>query len=302
MDLQVLDLDGGIVQQRELLDRYRPEVMAARGWGERLRMACGFWAFRRFEMALPKCSDPRITLYGSGDFHHISLALVRRIRGPFNLLVLDKHPDWMRGVPIMHCGTWLWHALSLHQLKYVFHLGGELDFDNHYRWLAPWRELANGRVRTFPAIRRFSRGRWTNIVNQPLRREPHILVTTVRLEQLLGLSRPELAARPLYISLDKDVMVDGDAVVNWDSGLLRLSEVQVIVDWFVSACEGRLAGMDIVGDWSPVRVQGPLRRALHWTEHPRLTVDPVKASQRNERTNLALLRTVSRGGAVPMAG
>ena len=60
---------------------------------------------------------------------------------PFNLLVLDKHPDWMRGIPFLHCGTWLHHALQLPTLNRVIHCGGDLDFDNAYRWLAPWREI-----------------------------------------------------------------------------------------------------------------------------------------------------------------
>jgi hypothetical protein len=302
MDVQVLELDGGIMQQQGLLDRYRPEVIPLRDWGPRIRLACGFGAFRRFENALPQQHHPCLTLYGSGDFHHVSLALLRRLRGPFNLLVLDKHPDWMRRVPIMHCGTWLRHALRLPGLQRVFHLGGELDFDNSYRWLAPWKELSLGRVKTFPAIRRFRRGRWAGIANEPLRRDPNCPVTPNRLEQLLGSSRPQLANCPLYVSLDKDVMVADEAVVNWDSGHLRLVEVQAILEWFLGACNGNLAGLDIVGDWSPVRVCGILRRILHWTEHPRLCVCSAEANRCNERTNLALLNTVGRAGALANAG
>ena len=65
-----------------------------------------------------------MTLYGSGDFHHVTLALIRQIREPFNLLVLDKHPDWMRGIPFLHCGTWLRHALRMATLNARFPLRG----------------------------------------------------------------------------------------------------------------------------------------------------------------------------------
>ena len=51
--------------------------------------------------------------------------------------------------------------------------------------------------------------------------------------------------------------------------------------------------MDIVGDWSPVQTQGLLRSFLHWSEHAKMDVDPVKASHRNEITNLSLLERVS---------
>ena len=120
---------------------------------------------------------------------------------------------------------------------------------------------------------------------------------TERLEQLFGPSRQRLVSCPLYISLDKDVMVQADAFVNWDSGHLHLAEVQTILQWFISASNGNLAGMDIVGDWSPVQVSGLPRRVLGWIEHPRLAVDPVATDRRNERTNLALLELVSRLGA-----
>src|SRR5262249_25661549 len=159
----ILDLDGGVVAQHPLLNAYTPEVVSLRDWGPRIRIGCSFGAYRRFERHLEERLNPTptesvLTLYGSGDFHHVTLALLRRLREPFNLLVIDKHPDWMRGVPVLHCGSWLLHALRLPNVRRVFHLGGELDFDNVFRWLAPWRQLRDGKVSTYPAIRQFVRG------------------------------------------------------------------------------------------------------------------------------------------------
>jgi hypothetical protein len=88
--------------------------------------------------------------------------------------------------------------------------------------------------------------------------------------------------------VDKDVLVEQDAVVNWDSGHLRIDEATMVLDTFLQAAGG-LAGADLVGDWSPVHVRGWLRRLLHQTEHPRLTVDPERATVRNEATNGRLL-------------
>jgi len=83
-------------------------------------------------------------------------------------------------------------------------------------------------------------------------------------------------------------------VVNWDSGHLVTDEVLDVLGAFVGAAAGNLAGMDVVGDWSPVRVQGMLRRFFHLTEHPPLAVNPHDATRRNEALNLALLDTVAR--------
>jgi hypothetical protein len=294
MDVQILDLDRALVNQRELLERFAPLVTPLQDWGPRIRIACSFAAYHAFERALHERlqkDSQNLILYGSGDFHHVSLALLHRLRQQFNLLVVDKHPDWMRGVPVMHCGTWLHHALRLPNLQRVFHLGGDLDFDNLFRWLAPWRQIREGRIVTIPAVRPYTRGRWRDVAVTPLRENGVERVTEDRLESLLGGFRADLLSHPLYISLDKDVMLERDAIVNWDSGHLELDEVRTILCWFRAACGGRVAGMDIVGDWSPVRVRGWLRHAMHLTEHPVLNFVPEEASRVNGAVNAALLES-----------
>jgi len=266
-------------------------VLPMRWWGPRLRLACRWAAFRRFERELAMLIDsqrPCLTFCGSGDFHHVSLALLGQQTSPCNLLVLDKHPDWMRGVPLLHCGTWLWHAAALPQVAKIYHVGGELDFDNGYRWLAPWRLLHSRKVAVLPAVRRFKGRRWSAVPHVALRARPDELVDLERASECVAPFRDELAARPLYISVDKDVLSASEAVVNWDSGHLMTGELLSVIEAFIDAACGRLAGLDMVGDWSPVQVKGLLRRALHWTEHPFMEIGADDALRRNERHNLRL--------------
>src|SRR5262249_29952654 len=143
-----------------------------------------------------------------------------------------------------------------------------------------------------PGRRGYERGRWKGVSHQPLRPQPDQPLTLSRLGELLRPFRDELRSCPLYVSLDKDVMTSADSIVNWDSGHLTMAEVLTVLQGFLAAAGGNLAGMDVVGDWSPVRVSGLLRRFLHLTEHPSLTVDPAEATRRNEQTNLAVLRCV----------
>jgi arginase family enzyme len=226
------------------------------------------------------------------------LALLRRLTGPFNLLVIDNHPDWMRGIPLVHCGSWLFHAAQLPGVQRIFHLGGEVDFDNAYRWLAPWPMIRSGKIVVGPARRRF-RGRWWDrIQHRPLRRGADEPVSHAIIEDWLAPYRAELAARPLYISLDKDVLTASEAVVNWDSGHLTAPEVLAILETFMNAVGGESLGMDVVGDWSPIHVHGLLRRTLHWTEHPALAVDPDETARRNGALNVRLLDCLS---SVPVA-
>ena len=86
-----------------------------------------------------------------------------------------------------------------------------------------------------------------------------------------------------------------DSVVNWDSGHLTLPEVRSILAVLLDLCGGRLAGMDVVGDWSPVQTTGLFRRLFHWTMHPPLVIDPTMAGQCNAQVNRLLLGDVLTG-------
>lgn len=298
MKIRILDLDRSVVAQPRVVAHTNATVYDLGRWGPDVRMACRFRSFARFERALaeslggPNDHRPGLTLYGSGDFHHVSLALLRRLTEPVNLLVIDKHPDWMRGVPLLHCGTWVYHAGRLPNVRTIFHVGGDLDFDNAYRPLAPWPWLRSGKVRTIPAIRRFQGGGWNRVATEPLRPEPGTPLDGSRLDRLLAPHRRELASLPLYVSVDKDALQATEAVVNWDSGFLSLDELERVLRGFLDAAQGGLAGADSTGDWSPVEVRGVLRRILHVTEHPRTGGEDHLAAGRNERVNLRLLKVL----------
>jgi hypothetical protein len=294
MRVRILDLDGSVTAQEKLLHWHRPNVVPLRAWGPRVRMACRWGRFRQFEKTLDlalrehDAREPAVTFCGSGDFHHVSFALLRRLPGPFNLLVIDKHPDWMRGIPLLHCGTWLHHAAQLPQIRNIFHVGGETDFDNAYRWLAPTPLLRSGRLTLFPACRTFRGGFWERVPHQPLRIAADRPVTGSRLASLLWDHRPVLQSCPLYISLDKDVLLAPEAPVNWDSGYLHFDEVQEILRAFCRSANNRIAGIDVVGDWSPVVTQGWLRSLLHRVEHPTLSVDSRSATKLHQNLNTGL--------------
>ena len=296
MRVRVLDLDGAVTSQDRLLDKFLPDVHDLRRWGPVLRLACRWPRFHRFERWLDRTigrdnqREPAITFLGSGDFHHLSLALLRRLHHPVNLLVFDKHPDWTRGLPFLHCSSWLYHAAQLPNVKRIFHVGGDKDFDNACRWLAPSGLVQTGKIVVLPAVRRFHAGFWPTIPHEPVRARPDTPVQRDRLEELLLPYLDDLERWPLYVSLDKDVMWMPESVVNGDSGHLDLTEMQELLDFFLKAAGNELVGMDVVGDWSAVRTQGLLRGLLERLAHPRLSIDASQARLCNERTNMMLLR------------
>jgi hypothetical protein len=178
----------------------------------------------------------------------------------------------------------------------IFHVGGELDFDNGFRWLAPWRCLDSGKISVIPAVRRFRGRRWSRIAHEPLRLRPDLPADRTRIAELIQTFESDLSGMPLYVSLDKDVLTSEEATVNWDSGFLQAAEALEVIRAFVKAARGNIAGMDVVGDWSPVRVSGLFRHAMHWVEHPRLPSEPARAADLNERCNLAVMRALRSWG------
>ncbi len=142
----------------------------------------------------------------------------------------------------------------------------------------------------FPAQRQFVRGRWAGITVHPLLREGVSL--TSALNDALRPFRDQLSRLPLYISIDKDVLCAEDAAVNWDSGLLRLPEALTIVETFLAAADGRLAGADVLGDWSPIERGHWLNRLCDRLDHPSPEHDPADATARNRRANTAIIQVL----------
>ena len=52
------------------------------------------------------------TLFGSGDFHHLSAVWTRQLTEPFSIISFDNHPDWDIRPPRWSCGAWVNRALE----------------------------------------------------------------------------------------------------------------------------------------------------------------------------------------------
>ncbi|MBS0582701.1 MAG: hypothetical protein JSS42_06310, partial [Proteobacteria bacterium] len=80
-------------------------------WQEAIRFGCGNRTMealaRKLDAELPR--DYGTVFMGSGDFHHLSWPLIRRLRDRerFQVVVFDNHPDNMRFPFGIHCGSWV---------------------------------------------------------------------------------------------------------------------------------------------------------------------------------------------------
>ena len=58
MHIRILDLDGSVVQQQRLLRRTQAAIATLSTWGPRIRLACSWRRFHRFESALAGTERP----------------------------------------------------------------------------------------------------------------------------------------------------------------------------------------------------------------------------------------------------
>eukprot|EP01087_Luapelamoeba_hula_P010736 TRINITY_DN2855_c0_g3_i1.p1 TRINITY_DN2855_c0_g3~~TRINITY_DN2855_c0_g3_i1.p1 ORF type:complete len:480 (+),score=95.01 TRINITY_DN2855_c0_g3_i1:53-1492(+) len=307
--VRILNLDDAVPQQTKMMEVAQPDVQVydAKAWGPVMRMAASFGRYKRWEAFLssPQCfnsphdatekNTTTVTFYGSNDYHHLALSLIRRIRQPMNLVLLDNHPDYISCPFGTHCGSWFHQASSLPTVHQSFHFGGASgEWEDEVLCntvFTPWSLLKSGKIRVHPATESFSVQEWKNVSTTPVREMEYTFLSLERCRRLLAPYREELAARPLYITLDKDVMNTHDCIQNWDSGYLTKREVFTLIQTLVEMSNGQLIAIDVTGDWSPVIVHGFMRRLFNYLQHDEdKGKDKPHANLVNQTTNAGLLQ------------
>lgn len=119
----VLHFDDVYLYQRRL--RSIGEEIDLRGIGG-IRYLCPLERLEELDRKIPSY-EKSIVFIGSGDFHYITYLLLRRIKEPFNLLLIDNHLDIKETFDgFISCGSWLRSILSDEYLKHVFYLGSDI--------------------------------------------------------------------------------------------------------------------------------------------------------------------------------
>ena len=248
-----LDLDGAWESPPAALPR-----LDARQWGPRLRCFAPRRAMQQFvDEVVTKL--PPFVLYGSGDFHHLTAALIANSKAN-NVVVFDNHPDWDRRPPHWACGGWVNRALELPNVKSVSVWGcGNFELN----W--PARIFGNHRIEVFAWRERYPR-------------RGHMTRSDWR-------SQFESFARHLgdvYVSVDMDCL--SDAVTNWENGLFTAGDVA----WAIRRLTNVVGG-DICGAYSPPVYERRLQRfAAEW-DHPKL---PPRELARARAINTAAVETI----------
>lgn len=213
------------------------------------------------------------TLYGSGDFHHLTRLLLRRhARDQLVVVVFDNHPDWDLRPPRWGCGGWTARAERLPRVEQIVVWGcGNFELKLPSRAFADHRALREGRLRVHA---------WAERQPESVgRRFPCEGLDTWRpaFEEFAA----GLAGARVYVSVDLDCLRAEDAVTNWENGLFRPADVA----WAIRTlrAQARLVGGDVCGAYSPQRYARARQRfAARW-DHPH--VEPPPSLEQARRVN-----------------
>ncbi len=247
-----------------------------RAWGPRLRYSTtrremeAFYETVRRDLAA-------FTLFGSGDFHHLSALWLRRITQPFTLVSFDNHPDWDIRPPRWCCGTWINRALELPAVQAAAIWGcGNFELNWPGYLYVNRRALREKRLAVWPWTERLQssgRRRWAGIARENWRGDFMAFAQT-------------LAGKNVYVTVDLDCLEEGEAATNWEQGLLKADDVRWAIEEI--AASGTIIGGDLCGAASEQRYAGWMQRLSARMDHPKKTTNAAAAGELNARA----LRTI----------
>ncbi|MGH8117609.1 MAG: hypothetical protein ACREPJ_09945, partial [Rhodanobacteraceae bacterium] len=248
--------------------------------------------------------QPSITFLGSGDFHHLAALLIERVAEPFSVLHFDNHPDWVRLAPRWHCGSWVNRVLALPQVQRVVTVGVcSDDLVNPGRKGGNLPALDAGRLALFPWQHEPSRVRrriadgpghawrdgcihWRNLGEVPTDDAARMVLDAI-------------PGEAVWITIDKDVLPEQEALTNWDQGQMPLTALVAMLR--AVGEHKRVLGADICGEYSPARHRNWLKRIEAHMDQPARDATDRRRIDANVCTDCELARVLFDACARPVA-
>jgi arginase family enzyme len=293
--LRILDTDGSV--DAAALAAVAPWASVTRVDLRDLGPSLRLWSRRRNVDAararIAAAADPRpsVTFMGSGDFHHLAALLAERIEEPFTLLHFDNHPDWVRLAPRWHCGSWINRVLALPNVQRVVTVGCcSDDLADPGRKGGNLPALDAGRLALFPWQHEASRVR-RHIADGPGHawREGRIHwrnLADMRLQEAIDTVMAAIPTEAVWITIDKDVLPEREALTNWDQGQMPLAALLAMLQ--AAGQRKRVLGADICGEYSPPRHANWLKRVESKMDQPARGTADQERIEGNVRSNCAL--------------
>ena len=174
---------------------------------------CSVKAERQLEDRVMDVSPQGIHFLDSGNYHYVSGIWMNKLNEPFDLVLIDHHPDMQlpQFGSVISCGGWVKQLMEGNPYVQNIRL---IDVDVALLG----NETLDQRVQVYSKQEVLSKA---------------------------CLQKPE-EKRPVYISLDKDVLNYSNARTQWSQGKMTFLELKQILTRLFSECD--VLGMDICGE------------------------------------------------------
>lgn len=249
----LLDLDGAW----NGLDLRRVD---ARAWGPRLRFSTPAREAERFYREVVSAL-PDFVLYGSGDFHHLSGLLSRRVREPVTLVSFDNHPDWDVRPPRWACGGWVNRALENPQVKRVSVWGcGNFECWWPGQIFGNRRAEKSGRLEVHP---------WADD-KSPRRQRRRGAILRANWRERFAEFACALNGSAVYVTIDMDCLAPDLAWTNWENGKFTYDGLR----WALQTLRehSRIIAGDMCGAYSAPTFARRKQRFVSQMDHPKLNL------------------------------
>jgi len=270
---QHIDLDGAWPES----PLHTGRSLDCRVWGPQLRYCAPGRIIETFYREIGEKLTP-FTLFGSGDFHHLTALWVRQFDQPFVLISFDNHPDWDTRPPHWCCGTWMNRALESPLLNRAAIWGcANFELNPPHRWFANHAALRSGRLEVWPWIDRFglsARRRWNGI--NPENWQDRFVKFAAGLTD-----------SPVYVTIDMDCLKSETATTDWEQGLFTPDDIARALDKLRGFTT--IIGGDLCGAHSPAQYARWTQRRTALFDHPKKSALDADSAQ---SLNLAAARQI----------
>ncbi len=304
--IRILDFDASVIRQENFIKIFSTlphslQIINLSNIASSIRYLSSKKRLFSIKDELNNTCHNAITLYGSGDFHHVSLVLFEQFTTPFSLIVFDHHPDWDSFSLGISCGSWVTHASKNENIKKIMLLGpSSSDLSTQGLVTASFSALKNKRLEVFPYEKspsrvffrhpedkdcfKVKRGIFNSMIYWSNLKEKDAAFY----ESLLS----KLPTEDVYISIDKDCLLNNYAFTNWDEGEIKL-------DWLLDFLKlikktKNVIGLDITGEYSEIFIKNHFKNLLSAIDHPKPKAIPdiKKINSINEKTNIKILKSL----------
>ncbi len=310
----ILDVDGSVIQQKKLLAQYHPTVIPLSEKSEALRYWCRIEEMEWLKQLLVSTVGTvkgKVIFYGSGDYHHLAYLGISLMDEPVTVIHFDNHTDFARGLSgYIHAGSWVVRALALSHVRKDILLGIDGDLNMSKDMPVPMGSLMHEmhlfktqKVEVYPnAMHRSVLLGQISTKLPCVEFKPGLLTTQAtwknmrdhgRIEATLERILPTLPTEAVYLTIDKDVLNEGDCFSNYTGlqGTLTLDELLAAIS--LIGKRKRILGADVCGDGSYSAASGyPLKRLVARLKDrgvPRSAFTSPENIRLNEGANLKIL-------------